>query len=301
MATMSTLRLVPPVGAPIDVQGDRALVGRDPSADIVVNDPSVSRRHAVVERRPEGWAVFDQRSANGTWVDNVRVEQALLQPGQQLRLGAVSFEVQVPGAAAPRAPGTIAPQPQVSPYGQPAYPPPVAPAYQPPPAPAYPPQPGAPPSYAPQAPVYQPPAAPAYAPPAAPPAYPPPPQAQPYPPQPSYPAAPSAPPGYPQTPAHVYAQPAGQPSGGGAPIPGAPRSPAPPPGAGGMTEAEAAEILGLWPGSPADEVKRRYQKLFNDFQIRITNAPTPALKKMYQKNIQDLRTAADIISPGVVV
>jgi hypothetical protein len=45
---------------------------------------------------------------------------------------------------------------------------------------------------------------------------------------------------------------------------------------------------------------RRYQKLFNDFQIRITNAPTPALK-MYQKNIQDLRTAADIISPGVVV
>ena len=68
-----------------------------------------------------------------------------------------------------------------------------------------------------------------------------------------------------------------------------------------MTEAEAAEILGLWPGSPADEVKRRYQKLFNDFQIRITNAPTPALKKMYQKNIQDLRTAADIISPGVAV
>jgi len=68
-----------------------------------------------------------------------------------------------------------------------------------------------------------------------------------------------------------------------------------------MTEAEAAEILGLWPGSPADEVVRRYQKLFNDFQIRITNAPTPALKKMYQKNIQDLRTAADIISPGVVV
>ena len=68
-----------------------------------------------------------------------------------------------------------------------------------------------------------------------------------------------------------------------------------------MTEAEAAEILGLWPGTSAEEVKRRYQKLFNDFQIRITNAPTPALKKMYQKNIQDLRMAADILSPGVSV
>ena len=300
-----TLRLVPPVGAPIEVQGDRALVGREPTADIVVNDPSVSRRHAIVERRPEGWAVFDQRSANGTWLDNVRIEQALLQPGQQLRLGAVSFEVQVPGAATPRGPGTIPPQPAVSPYGQPAYPPPAAapapapPAYAPPaPAPAYPPPPAAAPAYPPPQPVYAPPAAPApvYQPPAAPPGYPPPPAPYPGPPQ-AYPGA--APPGYPQMPAQVYAPPpaAPQPAAGAPP----PRPAAPPAGGGGMTEAEAAEILGLWPGSPAEEVVRRYQKLFNDFQIRITNAPTPALKKMYQKNIQDLRTAADIISPGVVV
>lgn len=289
MATMSTLRLVPPVGAPIEIPGERALIGRDPTADIVVNDPSVSRRHAVVERRPEGWAVFDQRSANGTWLDNVRIEQALLQPGQQLRLGAVSFEVQVPGAAAARGPGTIAPQPAASPYGQPAYAPPP-PAYPPAAAPGYPPQPMAP-AYPPQAPVYQAPAAaPSYPAPAPAPAYPP---AQAYPPQ-------AAPPGYPQMPAQVYAPPAGQAAPGIPGAPAAPRPGAPAASAGGMTEAEAAEILGLWPGSPAEEVKRRYQKLFNDFQIRITNAPTPALKKMYQKNIQDLRTAADIISPGAV-
>ena len=290
MATMSTLRLVPPVGAPIEIQGERALVGRDPTADIVVNDPSVSRRHAVVERRAEGWAVFDQRSANGTWLDNVRIEQALLQPGQQLRLGAVSFEVQVPGAAASRGPGTMAPQPPVSPYGQPGYAPPPAPppAYPPAAAPAYAPQPAAP-AYPPPAPMYPPPAAaPAYpAPQPQAPAYPP---AQAYPPQ-------AAPPGYPQVPAQVYAPPPGQAAPG---VPGAPRPGASSAAAGGMTEAEAAEILGLWPGSPADEVKRRYQKLFNDFQIRITNAPTPALKKMYQKNIQDLRTAAEVISPGAV-
>jgi predicted component of type VI protein secretion system len=290
MATMSTLRLVPPVGAPIEIQGERALVGRDPTADIVVNDPSVSRRHAVVERRPEGWAVFDQRSANGTWLDNVRIEQALLQPGQQLRLGAVSFEVQVPGAAPPRPFGTMAPQAPVSPYGQPGAPAPP-PAYPPQAAPAYAPQPAAP-AYPPPAPAYPPPAAaPMYAAPPPPQAYPPPAQA--YPPQ-------AAPPGYPQMPAQVYAPPPGQAAPG---VPGAPAAPRPaagPPGAGGMTEAEAAEILGLWPGSPPDEVKRRYQKLFNDFQIRITNAPTPALKKMYQKNIQDLRAAAEALAPGSV-
>jgi hypothetical protein len=88
----------------------------------------------------------------------------------------------------------------------------------------------------------------------------------------------------------------------GAPAPAAPpRAPAAAPPPGGMSEAEAAEILGLWPGSPADEVRRRYQKLYNDFQIRLTNAPTPSLKKMYQKNIQDLRMACDVICPGVQV
>lgn len=287
---MSALRLVPPVGSPIEVQGDRALVGREPSADIVVNDPSVSRRHAVLERRPEGWAVFDQRSANGTWLENVRVEQALLQSGQHLRLGAVTFEVQVAGVPPMRPAGTLAPQPAVSPYGQPAYAPPAAaPAPQPPSAYPAPPQ----PAYQPQPMPPQPVAAPYPAPPQAPP------QPAPYP-QPSYPAAP--PPGYPQMPAQVYAPPPPVPQQ----VPGAPAGPPRPvpasgsPG-GGMTEAEAAEILGLWPGTPADEVKKRYQKLFNDFQIRITNAPTPALKKMYQKNIQDLRTAADVISPGAVV
>src|SRR5262245_15348460 len=102
MPVASGLRLVPPAGAPIEVTADRTLLGRDPGADIVVNDPSVSRRHAVLERRPEGWAVFDQRSANGTWVDNQRVEQALLLDGQQLRLGAVTFGVVLGAVAAQR-------------------------------------------------------------------------------------------------------------------------------------------------------------------------------------------------------
>jgi len=270
---MSTLRLVPPVGAPIEVKGDRALVGRDPTADLVVNDPSVSRRHAILERRPEGWAVFDQRSANGTWLENTRVDQALLQAGQQLRLGAVTFTVDLPGAGPVRGVSTIPPQPSVSPYGQPTYPAPQQPAY-PPPAPA-----AAPPAYAPAAPAY----------PTAPPA--------------SAPGYAGGAPG-PQMPAQVYAPPGSGAPPAAPPVPGAPAgaraAAAAPAAAGGMTEAEAAEMLGLWPGTPADEVRRRYQKLFNDFQIRITNAPTPALKKMYQKNIQDLRTAAEVISPGAI-
>jgi hypothetical protein len=67
-----------------------------------------------------------------------------------------------------------------------------------------------------------------------------------------------------------------------------------------MSPAEAAELIGLWPGSPPDEVRKRYQKLYNDFQIRLTNAPTPALKKMYQRNMQDLKIACEVISPGAI-
>jgi predicted component of type VI protein secretion system len=258
MAGMSNLRLVPAVGGPIEIAGDRTLLGRDPGADLVVNDPSVSRRHALIERRPEGWLVLDQRSANGTFVNNQRVDQAFLQPGQQLRLGAVSFEVRLPGVSVGAAPPVVAA-------------PPVAP--QPPPA-------MAPPAYAPAAPAYAAPA-PAYAPPAPPPA----------------PVMPTPQPGPlmggPAAPSFVPLTPA------------APRAPGPPPPAasaqaGGMSPAEAAELIGLWPGSPPDEVRKRYQKLYNDFQIRLTNAPTPALKKMYQRNMQDLKMACEVISPGAI-
>jgi hypothetical protein len=253
MAGMSNLRLVPPVGGPIEIAGDRTLLGRDPGADLVVNDPSVSRRHALIERRPEGWVVLDQRSANGTFVNNQRVDQAFLPAGSQLRLGAVTFEVRLPGPAAPQ----VAAAPAVAPPPAPAYAPPPPPAYTAPPPPAY-----------------------------APPAPPPPAPAMPSP-QPGPTAgSPSAPSFVPLTPA-------------------APKAPGPPPAAataaaGPMSPAEAAELIGLWPGSPPEEVRKRYQKLYNDFQIRLTNAPTPALKKMYQRNMQDLRTACEVIAPGAI-
>ncbi len=78
---MAALRLVPASGAAIDVSSDSALVGRDPTCDVVVSDGSVSRKHARLERRGEAWHVVDQGSANGTFVDSQRVvESALRSP-----------------------------------------------------------------------------------------------------------------------------------------------------------------------------------------------------------------------------
>jgi hypothetical protein len=90
---MTSLRLMPVSGQPIDVVKDQSVVGRDPSCEVVVADGSVSRRHARLERREGAWWVVDQGSANGTYVNSLRVAEQALKNGQELRFGALAFRV----------------------------------------------------------------------------------------------------------------------------------------------------------------------------------------------------------------
>ena len=92
---MATLRLVPASGQPIDVLNDVAVVGRDPSCEVVVADGSVSRKHARLERRAGAWWVVDQGSANGTYVNSLRIAEQALKNGQELRFGALAFRVEL--------------------------------------------------------------------------------------------------------------------------------------------------------------------------------------------------------------
>ena len=90
---MATLRLVPVSGPAIDDVKDASMVGRDPSCEIVVTDGSVSRRHARLERRAGAWWVVDQGSANGTYVNSLKVGEQALKNNQELRFGAMAFRV----------------------------------------------------------------------------------------------------------------------------------------------------------------------------------------------------------------
>jgi hypothetical protein len=160
---MVGLRLIPPIGAPIVIGQDVSIVGREPGCEIYVNDGSVSRRHARIERRGAAYFVVDEGSANGTFLDSQRVADALLRPGQEVRFGAVPFRVEITGAPGFETDGTIL---GGSPMAAPPPPPrPVAP----PPPPAYAPAVVAPPAHPPA------PRPPAYAPPGGPPTAPPPP------------------------------------------------------------------------------------------------------------------------------
>jgi pSer/pThr/pTyr-binding forkhead associated (FHA) protein len=192
------LRLRPAQGNAIEIDAERTLIGRDRTAEIRLTETSVSRKHATIERRGPQWVITDGGSANGTFLDDVQVGEGVLHDGQTLRLGKVSFKVEVEEEPTPTQ--TLRPS-DLEAKTQPAIP-----AYRP-----------------------------------------------------------SAAPG--------------------------PLVPA-------MSPAQASEMLGLAPGAPAADVRRQYQKLHNDLQVRMTNTPSPSLKRMYQKNLQELKMACEVLAPG---
>jgi hypothetical protein len=74
----------------IELSDGWSRIGRSRSADIRLDDPTVSRRHAVVVRTPEGdLRVLDDRSMNGILVNGERKSEATLGHGDEISLGRV--------------------------------------------------------------------------------------------------------------------------------------------------------------------------------------------------------------------
>jgi pSer/pThr/pTyr-binding forkhead associated (FHA) protein len=65
----------------------RIRLGRHPDSEIVLDDITVSRRHASIERTADGYVVTDAGSLNGTYVNQARIDQAVLQHGDELQVG----------------------------------------------------------------------------------------------------------------------------------------------------------------------------------------------------------------------
>src|SRR5579885_2767296 len=84
------------------------VIGRGGTADFVVQNPSVSRRHAIVSRDGDGWYVEDLGSGNGTFLNGrILTQRTRLHDGDQLRLGSSVIRfADAPRAAPPRAPET---------------------------------------------------------------------------------------------------------------------------------------------------------------------------------------------------
>jgi hypothetical protein len=66
-------------------------IGRQRDNQIVLRDLGVSARHARIFRGPDGFAIEDLKSRNGTWVNSARITQSILQSGDEIRLGATDL------------------------------------------------------------------------------------------------------------------------------------------------------------------------------------------------------------------
>lgn len=92
---------------------DRPLrIGRDPGCDVVLADPTVSRRHAVVSVSG-GQALVDAGSStNGIQLDRGRASRVALGPGQAFSIGGTTFRVvQTPAVQASTGQPTVVPLP----------------------------------------------------------------------------------------------------------------------------------------------------------------------------------------------
>jgi len=75
-----------------DVKGDLA-IGRTEGNDIVLNHPSVSRKHAKFEPRSDKWWIVDLKSTNGVKVNGNLVSEAQVAAGDKISIGSVQLEL----------------------------------------------------------------------------------------------------------------------------------------------------------------------------------------------------------------
>jgi pSer/pThr/pTyr-binding forkhead associated (FHA) protein len=86
-AALLVVRKGPNEGSKYMLDAEVTRAGRHPDSDIFLDDITVSRRHAEIVRRSDGFHVLDVGSLNGTYVNRDRVEEAKLANGDELQIG----------------------------------------------------------------------------------------------------------------------------------------------------------------------------------------------------------------------
>jgi pSer/pThr/pTyr-binding forkhead associated (FHA) protein len=74
-------------GSRFALDGDVTALGRHPKSEIILDDITVSRRHAEITRTSDGYVITDAGSLNGTYVNQERVERSPLKHGDELQVG----------------------------------------------------------------------------------------------------------------------------------------------------------------------------------------------------------------------
>ena len=79
-------------------EGDN-LLGRDPASQVLLTDQSVSRRHAILRKRDEAYAIYDLGSSGGTSVNGIAMEGTTITAGQEIKFGNSTAVIMDPTAS----------------------------------------------------------------------------------------------------------------------------------------------------------------------------------------------------------
>ncbi|GAA2247699.1 FHA domain-containing protein [Rarobacter faecitabidus] len=77
----------PAAGSRFLLDTDEVSVGRSEKADILLDDATVSRKHALFSKVAGGYEVRDVGSLNGTYVNLERIERTNLRTGDEVQIG----------------------------------------------------------------------------------------------------------------------------------------------------------------------------------------------------------------------
>lgn len=69
------------------LSGSKAIIGRSPKCDVFLNDMTVSRDHALLEKVDSSWTIKDADSFNGVWVNNKNINHVVLHDGDLIQIG----------------------------------------------------------------------------------------------------------------------------------------------------------------------------------------------------------------------
>jgi predicted component of type VI protein secretion system len=90
----------------------KLIVGRYEIHDLIISDPSMSRKHFALEKRPDGMYLVDLGSLNGTQLNGTRVSTAKLTQGDRITAGQTMLAWdEADGATPPPAPVVVGPAP----------------------------------------------------------------------------------------------------------------------------------------------------------------------------------------------
>jgi transcriptional regulator with GAF, ATPase, and Fis domain len=85
----------PSAGTIAHLPGPSARIGSARDCDLVIADPTVSRHHVTLAVDEHGIRVIDAHSRNGTWVDGLRVYDALARPDSSIKLGGTTIRLRL--------------------------------------------------------------------------------------------------------------------------------------------------------------------------------------------------------------